>query len=84
MDIHVIGTVVVGNGLEYDEVDFDELPLNQTIVIDTLYLNGREYDIVLINDEMFAVDATDYGPSTEDLMEWQAASCGMDYWMDRA
>lgn len=76
--------VIIADGLEYNEVDFNDLPLRETKVVEEKTINGRLYDVVIVEDEMFIVDVEDHGPTAEDVLEWQAANCGLDYWEYRA
>lgn len=75
--------VVVNNDVEYNVVDFDDLPYETQVIEVDKVINGERYDVVIVDGEMFIVNVEDPGPTIEDLVEWQKAGCGMDYWDGR-
>lgn len=76
--MEIIG-IVMFEGLEVNEVDFEDVVWSEARVIATKTINGHEYDMIVVDGELYAVDTYDpFEVSAEDYLEWCAASVGMN------
>lgn len=66
-------------GIEYKVVEPENINGLQWEV--TVYddMGGNEYDLIWYNGELVAMPVVEEAVSTEDYLEWAAASCGMTY-----